>query len=104
MNSLPPLPAEAEQAKDRGNRHFKDKEFAQAEAEYSGALEISPVHPVLLSNRSAARHGLGNFTAALEDADAALRVNPGWEKVPHCLLELLERGCTCCFEQKHIVN
>ena len=64
----------------RGNELFKDGSFEEAVATYSRAIEEEGDSAALRSNRSAASVGLKHFAAALEDADAALSLQPGWSK------------------------
>ena len=46
---------------------------------YTQAIRLQPSH-ALHSNRSACRCALFNFEAALDDADACLKLKPGWAK------------------------
>ena len=71
---------QATEAKLLGNQHFRNKQFALALAQYSLALTLTPSNPVLLLNQSAGRHALGDYVGALEDADLALKLDPGREK------------------------
>lgn len=86
------------QLKEKGNRLFNDKKFAEAVATYAQALELlgveasdspaltdgsldkSTVAHALLSNRSACHHLLGDFDKALADAVACSQVKPEWPK------------------------
>ncbi|CAB3376550.1 Hypothetical predicted protein [Cloeon dipterum] len=64
----------------QSNAACQSGDFANAIALYTEALLISPGHPVLLSNRSAARIKLGDFQSALQDALAAREAEPRWPK------------------------
>lgn len=50
---------------------------------YGEAIDLDPANHVLYSNRSFILCKLGNFEAALADADKAYCLNPTWVKVCH---------------------
>ncbi|KAG6604553.1 alpha subunit [Phytophthora cinnamomi] len=72
--------ARAEALRQQGNAAFKLRQFREAEALYSQALALQPAAHVLYGNRSAAFHQLGDFRAALQDADRAVQLAPDWAK------------------------
>jgi len=63
-----------------GNDAFLRKDYAQALTLYTSAIDIGQGSAALYSNRSATHAYMNNWQAALEDADAALRINPSWAK------------------------
>ncbi|WFD20440.1 Hsp90 cochaperone [Malassezia caprae] len=72
--------------KAQGNASFAAKDYDSAIKHYSDAIaaaesqgEKDGVH-VLYSNRSASYAGLKNWDAALEDAEATIRLNPSFAK------------------------
>ncbi|KAJ8604520.1 hypothetical protein CTAYLR_000940 [Chrysophaeum taylorii] len=71
-------------AKARGNAHFKAKEYAEAIAAYTEAidLEASPEMHVLYSNRSGAYLAAENssISKALKDAEKCVELAPEWAK------------------------
>ncbi|TYZ64156.1 hypothetical protein PybrP1_004450 [[Pythium] brassicae (nom. inval.)] len=75
-----------EELKRRGNAAFAQKSFAEADALYSKALDVTsgrdPVHNqhVFFANRSATRAAMGQAQRALEDADACVRLAPAYAK------------------------
>ena len=85
-------PLEAlEAAKGAGNASFKDGQFAVAEAELAAALGVAERYPgaagitdetvsKLYGNRSESLLQLKRFEAAREDAEHALRLDPGFVK------------------------
>ncbi|CAI5537666.1 unnamed protein product [Closterium sp. Naga37s-1] len=80
--------------KDRGNAEFKAKNFLKAAALYTQAIKDAPDSHALYSNRSAAFLQLSKLTKALADAEAAIRLNPAWEKGYYrkgCALEAMKR-------------
>ncbi|GAA5972410.1 hypothetical protein JCM11641_001832 [Rhodosporidiobolus odoratus] len=79
---VPPLSAEAEQKKEEGNKLFKVGDFAAAREKYEQAIELAPTSYLLLGNRALTSLKLPEpeFTSALSDADAALRLAPSWAK------------------------
>ena len=52
----------------------------QAVEKYTASIDEDGSSAPLLSNRSAAYVGLGQFNKALEDAEACLDLRPGWPK------------------------
>ena len=70
----------AAQFKDQGNKHLQAKEFEQAVACYTKAIELDPNDHVFYSNRSAAYLSLKNAEKALEDANSCVRVKSDWPK------------------------
>ncbi|CAI5987248.1 unnamed protein product [Closterium sp. NIES-64] len=80
--------------KERGNAEFKAKNFLKAAALYTQAIKEAPDNHALYSNRSAAFLQLSKLTKALADAEAAIRLNPAWEKGYYrkgCALEAMKR-------------
>ena len=71
-------------AKLKGNAAFSSGDFKKAVSHYTMALRLSGNGPlpasaaVLFSNRSAAYSSIGYFGRALEDAEEALKLDPGW--------------------------
>lgn len=72
--------------KAQGNASFAAKDYDSAIKHYTDAIaaaesqgEKDGVH-VLYSNRSASHAGLKNWSAALEDAEATIRLNPSFAK------------------------
>ncbi|KAI7839144.1 hypothetical protein COHA_007147 [Chlorella ohadii] len=77
--------------KERGNELFKAGKHKEAVEAYTAALEAGPEDAALYSNRAAARIKLGDAAAALEDAEAAVRLRPDWDKGHYrrgCALEM----------------
>jgi stress-induced-phosphoprotein 1 len=82
--------AEAEAHKATGNKALQAKEFDEAIAAYTQAIEVSASLPVsgegaaprhvYFSNRSAAYLSKGDAAAALEDAEQCIQANPTWPK------------------------
>mmetsp|Transcript_19087 Transcript_19087/g.44616 ORF Transcript_19087/g.44616 Transcript_19087/m.44616 type:complete len:590 (-) Transcript_19087:247-2016(-) len=73
-------PAKAEEAKERGNEHFKKSEWADAKREYDEAVKRNPSDPKLYSNRAAALTKLLAYPDALRDLDECLRLDPKFVK------------------------
>lgn len=71
--------------KQKGNSAFSRGEYTAAIGAYSIAVSCSKIsgadgHHLLLSNRSAAYCGAGNYEKALIDAEAVVESEPGWAK------------------------
>ncbi|KAL4646586.1 tetratricopeptide repeat protein 28-like isoform X1 [Arapaima gigas] len=65
----------------QSNQACQQGDFGAAIRLYSDALLADPQNCILYSNRSAAHLKLGQYQAALEDADKAQQLNPKWPKV-----------------------
>jgi len=65
---------EAEQAKNQGNTLLKQGKAEQAIEAYTKAIELDPSNHAYFNNRAAAGLKLENFSAALADCDAVLKM------------------------------
>lgn len=72
--------ATAEELKVKGNEYYRVQKYTEAVQCYSDALNLSPKHPVILSNRSAAYLKLSEYSKALDDAEECIGVKPDWAK------------------------
>lgn len=69
--------------KAQGNDHFKKKEYDGAIKFYTQAVAVDPnceACAAIYSNRAACYQAMGNYQAALKDADDTIRVKPAWLK------------------------
>jgi stress-induced-phosphoprotein 1 len=73
-------PVKAEEAKDRGNTHFRNSKFAEAKTEYDEAIKRNPTDAKLYSNRAAALTKLAAYPDAVRDLDECLRLDPTFVK------------------------
>ncbi|KAK9770499.1 putative STI1 domain-containing protein [Seiridium cardinale] len=69
-------PAKAEEAREEGNKKFKETDFPGAVAAYSEMVKRAPEDPRGYSNRAAAFVKLFEFPSALEDCDIAIKKDP----------------------------
>ncbi|KAH6651591.1 hypothetical protein BKA67DRAFT_571292 [Truncatella angustata] len=69
-------PAKAEEAREEGNKKFKDQDFPGAVAAYSEMVKRAPEDPRGYSNRAAAFVKLFEFPSALQDCDLAIKKDP----------------------------
>ncbi|KAI1205586.1 uncharacterized protein F4807DRAFT_275429 [Annulohypoxylon truncatum] len=69
-------PAKAEEARELGNKKFKEQDFPGAVEAYSEMIKRSPEDPRGYSNRAAAFVKLFEFPSALEDCNAAIKKDP----------------------------
>lgn len=69
-------PAKAEEAREEGNKKFKDMDFPGAVAAYSEMIKRAPEDPRGYSNRAAAFVKLFEFPSALDDCNAAINKDP----------------------------
>ncbi|KAA8909200.1 glutamine-rich cytoplasmic protein [Sphaerosporella brunnea] len=72
--------AEAESLKSKGNAAMSQKDYQTAIDYYSQALKIHPTNPIYLSNRAAAYSSVGNYDAAIKDAEIAVDTDPSYSK------------------------
>ena len=86
-------PAKADEAKARGNAHFKAQDYPAAIIEYSEAIDRNPDDPAfasrVYSNRSACYAKKMAIPDALKDADMCIKMDPefvkGYLRRAHCL-------------------
>ncbi|KAM7188433.1 heat shock protein sti1 [Naviculisporaceae sp. PSN 640] len=69
-------PAKAEEAREEGNKKFKEADWPGAVAAYSEMIKRAPEDPRGYSNRAAAFIKLFEFPSAVEDCDAAIKKDP----------------------------
>ncbi|PNY28295.1 Heat shock protein STI1, partial [Tolypocladium capitatum] len=69
-------PAKAEEAREEGNKKFKENDFPAAVAAYSEMVKRAPEDPRGYSNRAAAFVKLFEFPSAVEDCNAAIKKDP----------------------------
>jgi len=72
--------AAAESHKERGNAHFKSKEFARAAAAYGDAIKLRPSEASFWLNRSIAYRQMEDWDQAEADAANSLFLQPDSEK------------------------
>ncbi|KAK6850256.1 hypothetical protein PG995_014089 [Apiospora arundinis] len=69
-------PEKAEEAREEGNKKFKEQDFPGAVAAYSEMTKRAPEDPRGYSNRAAAFVKLFEFPSALQDCDLAIKKDP----------------------------
>ncbi|KAI3324630.1 hypothetical protein HD806DRAFT_493130 [Xylariaceae sp. AK1471] len=69
-------PAKADEAREEGNKKFKEQDFPGAVAAYSEMIKRSPDDPRGYSNRAAAFIKLFEFPSALDDCNIAIKKDP----------------------------
>ncbi|KAH6900418.1 heat shock protein STI1 [Thelonectria olida] len=69
-------PAKAEEAREEGNKKFKETDFPGAVASYSEMIKRAPEDPRGYSNRAAAFIKLFEFPSAVDDCNAAIKKDP----------------------------
>ena len=79
----------AMERKESGNRYFGEKLYVEAITEYSIAIESTPFHHVLYSNRSACYLATRDLGAALRDAKKCRDLAPEWPKSSFRLAKVL---------------
>jgi len=70
----------AEKKKQLGNAEFKKQNYSAAINYYTDAIEIQP-HEAIYSNRAASLIALKDFKRALDDCQAAIRLNAEFAKI-----------------------
>jgi len=66
--------------RNEGNKLFKRDEVKAAIQMYTEAFQLSDKDHMITSNRSHAYHRIGNYTAALQDAEKTIELRPDWGK------------------------
>lgn len=72
--------AKADQLKVEGNRAMAAKQFPEAIAKYTEAIELDSTNVVYLSNRAAAHSSSAQHEKAVEDAEKAITLDPSFSK------------------------
>jgi tetratricopeptide (TPR) repeat protein len=70
----------AEESKNKGNTFFKQKHYDEAVECYTESLNIKESAPVFC-NRALCHIHLENYGSALQDAEAAIKLEPSFIKV-----------------------
>jgi hypothetical protein len=86
----------SQEAKEQGNRLYKEGRYAAAVDAYTAAIEMGsgnePDLHITYSNRCACNMKLDKFGSALDDAQACVRLKPTWAKghsrLGSCLVKL----------------
>jgi len=71
---------QAQEAKKRGNTHFKAKDFEKAIAEYTTAISLDSTDHTFFSNRSACYAKIGDFAKSLQDANKVIELKPDFAR------------------------
>jgi tetratricopeptide (TPR) repeat protein len=66
--------------KERGNAAFQKGKYGDAIEEYTAALKINQLNPILWGNRAAAYLGLDQYEKALEDCHKATKLDENYVK------------------------
>lgn len=70
----------ADELKLLGNKAMSRRDFQDAVDKYTEAIELTPKNVIFLSNRAAAYSSLREHEKAIEDADAAIAIDPSYSK------------------------
>ncbi len=71
-------PAKAEEAREEGNKKFKEADWPGAVAAYTEMIKRAPDDPRGYSNRAAAYIKLMSFPSAVQDCDEAIKRDPNF--------------------------
>ncbi|KAK9237440.1 hypothetical protein V1525DRAFT_403991 [Lipomyces kononenkoae] len=75
------MASEADQFKAQGNDFFAKKQYDEAIAAFTKAIEVSPLpNHILYSNRSGSYASKRDFQNALTDAEECIKISPTWVK------------------------
>lgn len=74
------IKAKAEALKLEGNKAIAQKDFDLAIKKYTEAIEALPSNAVYFANRAAAFTNLQKYDEAIEDAEAAIKIDPNYSK------------------------
>ncbi|KAK7694270.1 hypothetical protein QCA50_001450 [Cerrena zonata] len=75
----------AEALKAKGNAAMSSKNYDEAIASYTKAIDLNPTNAVYYSNRAAAHSSKGSHDEAVLDAEKAIEVDPTFVKAYHRL-------------------
>lgn len=70
----------AAEAKERGNKLFKENKFADAIIDYTEAIKRDPTNPAFFSNRAACYQKLMEWQRGMEDCESCLKLDPNFVK------------------------
>lgn len=73
-------PVKAEEHREKGNEHFKEKRWVESKTEYDEAVKRNPQDAKLYSNRAAALTKLLAYPDALRDLEECLKLDPTFVK------------------------
>jgi len=71
---------QAEDFKNRGNKEYSNRNYAEAIKLYSKAIELDGTNAVYYSNRAAAYGGQANWSKSLEDGEQCIKLKKDWAK------------------------
>lgn len=73
-------PEKAEESKQKGNVHFRNKEWPQAVEAYEDAVKRAPKNPTIRNNLAAALCKIMDFNGAKREIEVALDLDPAYVK------------------------
>lgn len=73
-------PAKGEEAKERGNKLFRDGNFAEAIKEYTESIKRNPKVPAVYLNRGMSYMKVLDYDKALEDINKSIELDPKYAK------------------------
>eukprot|EP00826_Nyctotherus_ovalis_P044733 TRINITY_DN4865_c0_g1_i12.p1 TRINITY_DN4865_c0_g1~~TRINITY_DN4865_c0_g1_i12.p1 ORF type:complete len:564 (+),score=207.99 TRINITY_DN4865_c0_g1_i12:207-1898(+) len=73
-------PEKAEEAKERGNKFYRDGNFVEAIKEYTESIKRNPKVAAVFLNRALSMMKVLDYERALEDIDMALKLDPKYAK------------------------
>lgn len=75
----------ADEAKQRGNVHFRAKEFSKAVIEYEDAVKRAPKNATIRNNLAAALCKIMDFNGAKRQIEEAIALDPTYGKLLHLM-------------------
>jgi len=72
--------AQAQEAKDKGNKFFSSGKYPEAIQWYTKAIQLDPADSAFYSNRAAAYMSTGKPNESLQDAEMCIKCKPDWVK------------------------
>jgi len=73
-------PEKAEESKQKGNAHFRNKEWPQAVEAYEDAVKRAPKNPTIRNNLAAALCKIMDFNGAKREIEVAIDLDPAYVK------------------------
>jgi len=87
-------------AKEKGNHHYKKKEFNEALAAYTEAIALEPTNITFLNNRAAVHLMMKNYDKCIQDCKDAIKIGRENKADFELIAKTFDRMGNCYQKQK----